>query len=86
MGGLGQFLYNTGTDKNGSAHNQIRITIQGADEKKEEEDEAFHFHECLERNCESNVFEQTNFLPRLICVHLCLARPYIHCLARCSYR
>ena len=46
MWGLGgQFLYNTGTDKNGSAHNQIRITIQGADEKKkeveEEEEERF---------------------------------------------
>ena len=46
MWGLGgQFLYNTGTDKNGSAHNQIRITIQAADEKKkeveEEEEERF---------------------------------------------
>ena len=66
--GGGQFLYNTGTDKNGSAHNQIRITIQGADEKKKEveewdEEENFHSHECFER--EAKLFEQTNFLAQL---------------------
>ena len=71
MGGLGQFLYNTGTDKNGSAHNQIRITIQGADEKKKEAEagmrrKSFTFMNVLREIVrEPKLFEQTNFLAQL---------------------
>ena len=67
----GQFLYNTGTDKNGSAHNQIRITIQAADEKKKEVEEgmrrkSFTFMNVLREIVrEPKLFEQTNFLAQL---------------------
>ena len=78
----GQFLYNTGTDKNGSAHNQIRITILLRTERRRKRRRGFVFMNVWKDIARQMLFSNIH----LICVHLRLAGPYIHCLARCSYR